>query len=797
MVDMWSPTLNIGTWTLMSLLSVFSYEVTVKNSDLKRCEDDNMVCVTNLRDCGPPPPSYIQKTLNMSCYCNASYTYLTCELSEMNSLIEPDIAFIFRSMKRIFSCKGIFNPSGAFNITARMRNYIMGTEIRSQPHTVNLYESVKPSEPVLTVLGSDDVSVAVSWKSSSDGSCRLRYRVNDTQTWSQPPDFLRVPRDKELVHTVKDLLPFTVYRAAVACRRDESGIWSNWSPDVTVTTLERVPSRPPEVCYRVERNDSGESLLLHLMWKGLDLHEARGRILGYQVSYEPVTMRHLQDRLIRNVTGVMDTLVVEEGNYSVTVTAFNAAGYGPAANLSIDTHRQNNLLSVRNLWVSSSFPAVKGLQVQWESPTAPPSVLPVSHFVVQWHSETRPSTSRWSPGDRFNTSIEDVDPDDSYMISVFPIYKQQCGSPRSLPASLQHGALMAAVDLDVVKVTKTLVTVEWSWQRKSGVRVNRYSVILRKKSDRQNTETVGAVTLWPDQRQHTFPNLKPHTEYSLFLLADNFSSYDFSITTDFDEVPVVATATPLLLLLAVTVLVISILSRTVYKSYFFPFISSPQDSTTGQWLMDPNHQKYAEGNILDIKDFQVTDVLGEKGIIVVRPNSDLHEDTSLLPLSHLIVKLSTLDLDTEYVSEAALTTEHQLQSFHPDYAVNCHHPEGGVVSEERQQPDAALLHQVHETDGWFPRKEEGTRQHDLSQKLHQNTVKHSFSEFRANADSGGVNQMTCDADYLMNSSFLGKTGVEKVTGQTDSSYLMCETDYIASSCFAAKIPDVDRASVAC
>uniref|UniRef100_A0A3B4YUZ0 Interleukin-6 receptor subunit beta-like n=1 Tax=Seriola lalandi dorsalis TaxID=1841481 RepID=A0A3B4YUZ0_SERLL len=661
-------------------------DVTIKTSDLKPCKNDNMVCVTNLRDCDPPPPSSIRMNLNMSCYCSESYKYLTCELSEMNSLIEPDIDFIFRSMNIIFSCKAIFNPSGAFNITARMRNYIMGTEIRSQPHKVNLYESVKPSEPNLTVLGSTDVSVAVSWKSSSDGSCRLRYRVNDTQTWSQPPDFLRVHRDNKLVHTVKDLLPFTVYRAAVACRRGESGIWSNWSPDVTVTTLERVPSRPPEVCYRVERNDSGESLLLHLMWK------AGGRILGYQVSYEPVTRRHLQDRLIRNVTGVMDTLVVEEGNYSVTVTAFNKAGYGPAANLSIDTHRQKS-----EWWLShASFP------LQY-----------LQHVLTLCGVFT------------------DVDPDDSYMISVFPVYKQQCGSPRSLPASLQHGALMAAVDLEFVKVTKTLVTVEWAWQRKSGLRVNRYSVILRKKSERQT------VTLWPDQRQHTFPNLKPHTEYSLFLLADNFSIYDLSVTTDFER------------------------------------------------------------NILDIKDFQVTDVLGEKGIIMVGPNSDLHDDTSLPPLSHFIVKLSTFGLDTEYVSEAALTKERQLQSFHPDYAVNCHHPEGGVVSEERQQADAALLHQVHETDGRFPRKEERTRQHDLSRKLHQNTVKHSFSEFRANADSGSVNQMTCEAEYLMNSSFLGKTGVETVTGQTDSTYLMCETEYIASSCFAAKIPDVDRASVAC
>ena len=35
-------------------------EVTVKDSDLKLCKDDDKVCVTDLRDCGPRPPSSVQ-----------------------------------------------------------------------------------------------------------------------------------------------------------------------------------------------------------------------------------------------------------------------------------------------------------------------------------------------------------------------------------------------------------------------------------------------------------------------------------------------------------------------------------------------------------------------------------------------------------------------------------------------------------------------------------------------------------------------------------------------------------------
>lgn len=33
----------------------------------------------------------------------------------------------------------------------------------------------------------------------------------------------------------------------------------------------------------------------------------------------------------------------------------------------------------------------------------------------------------------------DVDPDESYLVRVFPVYNQLCGSPQSLTASLQQG----------------------------------------------------------------------------------------------------------------------------------------------------------------------------------------------------------------------------------------------------------------------------------------------------------------------------------------------------------------------
>ncbi|XP_054466393.1 interleukin-6 receptor subunit beta [Anoplopoma fimbria] len=683
-------------------------------------------------------PKCSAETLNASCHYQISHKSVTCEWSlESNGHAQSDVTLIFSSEDNIFSCEGIFNPAAVLNITARIKDYMMGREIWSQPHTVFLYDAVKPSQPVLGVLDSTEDSVVVSWRSSDDGVCRLRYRVDSAHIWTQALDSVPAPRHQNLTYTIKDLLVSTVYRAAVACR-EESGIWSDWSSDVSARTLDKVPSQPPEVCYRVEKTDSG-SFLLHLMWKEFDICDAGGRILGYQVSYEQVKKKEeeqLQHRFIQNVTEVTALLVVEEGNCSVTVAAFNAAGYGPAAHLSIDPQRQNTLPSVRHLWVSSSFPALKGLLVQWENPKIPD----VSHLAVQWRSETRPSTSsQWTRVDNLTTStvIKDVDPDESYLISVFPVYNQQCGPPQSLPASLHQGALREAVQLKVVGVTKTTVTVMWVWQRKAGpIRVHRYRVRLRKDSE------VHTLSLWPDQWQLTFFNLNPNTEYSLLLLADDASRNIVPVRTEFDEVLVVAAATPLLLL-AVVVLIISILSRTLYKSYFFPPISSPWGSTAGRWLMDPNLQHFLKSsNILDMEDFQVKDVLGEKSLITVGPNSeeDLREDAALLS----VVKLSALRLDTDYIPDAPVIQEHPLvcsQSYHTDYSENRRHPDGVFLSEESR--DAAV---TGEANGSFPQREDET--------LHQREtdVKLNLCDFVASSPGGY--QMTCEAEYVANGCLL-------------------------------------------
>ncbi|XP_034027057.1 interleukin-6 receptor subunit beta [Thalassophryne amazonica] len=683
-MKIWSP--KHSAWTVITLLCVSSHMVTVKDSELKLCADERM-CVTNRMDCGPSPSTAITKSLNMSCFYQLLKSSVSCEWSqESNSPSETDVSLIFSSEDQIFSCQGLFSPAASLTVTLCIKNSMTRRQTRSKPHRMFLCDAMKPHPPVLTLRDSSADSLVVSWRSSGDERCRLRYRVHSTQTWTQVSDSVPAHPQQMLFFTIEDLQPFTVYTASVSCR-DMCGIWSDWSSDITGRTRDRAPSSPPEVCYRLENRNS-DSFLLHLMWKALRPHEAGGRVLGYQVSHTPV--KEEDQGSIHNVTDLMALLVVEAGNSNVTVSAFNTAGYGPTAHLGISTcDLKKSVSSVKHLWASSYFPDNKSLLIQWNIVTDPDqngnylvpptncsSASPVSYYAIQWRSETNPPTSHWGTEDGFKTSavIQDhLDPDQSYMISIFPVCEQQCGVPQSLPASLQHGALMEATNLSVVGVTKATVTVKWVWQRKTEpIRVNRYRVMLRIDSESQT------LSVWPDQQQYTFYNLKPNTEYSVVLLADNVSREFIPIATGFDEAVVVATAAPLLLL-ATVVVTICLLSRTVYKSYFFPLISSPRESQTGKWLMDTNHQKTKQRAVLDIQDLSVTDVLIVNSIMF-EPKSEPHseevqdEDTSPLQLSHIIT-LACLKVDMEYVSNAlpAGTTQHQLvslQAYDPVYKPN-------------------------------------------------------------------------------------------------------------------------------
>uniref|UniRef100_A0A3Q2TSC8 Uncharacterized LOC105921800 n=1 Tax=Fundulus heteroclitus TaxID=8078 RepID=A0A3Q2TSC8_FUNHE len=737
-MDLWFLRLGLVLWSLTARLAVLPLEISVRHFELEPCKGNDRVCVTNPRDCEHLPHSSSQKKLNMSCYYQESSDGVRSVSCSWSQDSESEASLVFTSQSKIYSCWGIFNPAAILSVRARIRSFLPGADVWSQPHWMVLFDAVKPFPPVLRLTDSSADSLVVSWKSSVDSSCRLRYRLNDTRTWIEVSHLIPAHKGQNLNYTITNLLPFTAYKAAVACRTG-SNIWSDWSSDTTVQTLDRVPSSPAETCFRVEKTDNDGSLLLHL-WMASDPGESAGRVLGHQVWVHP--QEHVQ-----NITETTAILVVKEGNYTVTVRAFNTAGFGPAARLQIDTRTLITLPSVRNLWISSDYSENDRLHVRW---TAPSSVLPGSHVAVRWRSERNPSTSRWLRVHGFTSAtLTGVDPDESYLVSVFPVSSQQCGPPQTLAASLQHGALMEPTGLKVVSVTKTTVTVTWAWHRTSGSRVERYRVMLRSDADKQT------LSLWPDQQQHTFSNLTPSTDYALLLLADHVPTTIVPVATYFDEVPAVATATPLLVLL-VMMTIVSVLSRTLYKSYFFPPIANPCRSTAGQWLQNPNMKKRAERSFLDIAEFQVNDVLGGKHLLLVGPN---HQLSSEDPLDHgspqsicdLFVHLAAGKADPPGDPDLGAATGQQLISL-----------QSVLTSEDIGGTDVPLLLRQEETS-CSPQTEEDTRPTSDPRSAATFQLSELMADFLREAEAATGPYLTYEVEYLTNGCFRAEPTAEDET----------------------------------
>ncbi|XP_046904162.1 interleukin-6 receptor subunit beta isoform X2 [Hypomesus transpacificus] len=381
----------------------------------------------------------------------------------------------------------------------------------------------------------------------------------------------------------------------------DPGYWSEWSNEVPVMTLERAPSKGLEVCYHLRpSSSSSRDHHLILMWKALNMHEAKGRILGYRVDYTPKTDSGGRSQNVTfDNTQLRRELSVREQEGEVTVTASNSAGSSPPSLLRIHPLPPQAMSTVRSLWVRS-----RGvfLVVQWDMEN---SSLPASEFAIEWTSHANPESKHWRWVDGYSRSAdltEHVLPLQTYTVSIYPIYHSLCGLPQSLPVSLENGVLSKPVKLHI-DVTGDVGTARWEWETEINgphIRVEGYKLAIKQGKQEQ------VFTVWPDVRQHTFHKLQPDITYSVHLLADNRTQETITFTVE-GYLEAVATATPLISLTLVLGL-FAILYKTLYKDHILSQVANPQASQIGQWLLKPHTEEVVEKNILKLEDFLVTDL---------------------------------------------------------------------------------------------------------------------------------------------------------------------------------------------
>ncbi|KAF4072200.1 hypothetical protein AMELA_G00260460 [Ameiurus melas] len=638
-------------WHGKELNGSYSYtgELTVSYTDLKICNNHKNMCVIYMEDCASIPSHGQDSFLNTSCRYHVLQKSFGCKWIYLNNVkAKTTNSFVFSQREDFKHCPSIFSPIASFNMNIISKDIVNKVKLISEAYTVSIEAITQAPRPVITsVNATSATSLNVTWTKGHWHStkCHIHYKCSTTEQWTvgkllqqkimaeitkrkythtpihtpiHLQDLLTVPEKEELEisHEIDGLQPFSQYNLSVACSGDY-GLWSDWSEEFQGMTFEAVPTAPPYVSFYVEPSDNrSKPQKLILIWRALELKEARGYILGYEVTYTPTKQPGLKRTIY--TTDQKAILEVTAGEYNLTVMANNTAGWSPSTNLRINVGVFQSLPKIKGLWASSE---AFSLKIRWET-----AAVNVSEFAIEWFSIGDVASKQWKRvnGSTFSTVLTGhIKPLKTYSISVYSLYGTLCAPPETIQASIVYGTLLDIVQLQPEIVTKTSVTVQWVWKEQSTTtNVLRYRLVLSCASETRS------LVIFPNQWQHTFHNLHTNVKYNVSIYGETTSGNFLKANTEFrmphletDEI--IKVAVPIVLLIVIFS-IFSVLSRTVYKDYFFPKIANPGHSLIGRWLLNYPYEREAVVNVLKLKDFSETNQLTEKSLIYIEPKMSLN-----------------------------------------------------------------------------------------------------------------------------------------------------------------------------
>ncbi|XP_065513450.1 interleukin-12 receptor subunit beta-2 [Caloenas nicobarica] len=296
----------------------------------------------------------------------------------------------------------------------------------SQPLAFMLIDIVKPHPPNFSVEFDDSstTSCRIFWHSDTRGQhCRLRYRPLTSHTWSTVESLTSEKC------SLGGLEPHTTYEFQVSCKiHPERGLWSSWRGYRTQTP-EAAPTGILDVWYRQQDLDS-QRQNISLFWKALSASEARGRILGYTVTFEALRRRSPPAGQAHLTTQTSYARVTPREGYKITVTAENSRGRSPPASIVTDPGAQDLPPPQR---VSAVAAGNSSVLVSWEAPAGP--AVPVGGYVVEWAEMRRDPRPAWVrlPASSLSAAItEHIKDNVCYQISVFALYRDRAGQAASV-----------------------------------------------------------------------------------------------------------------------------------------------------------------------------------------------------------------------------------------------------------------------------------------------------------------------------------------------------------------------------
>ncbi|XP_056354097.1 interleukin-23 receptor [Oenanthe melanoleuca] len=419
------------------------------------------------------------------------------EQDEEEKIFPADSAVLLRELNNQSHYSGWVQASNA-----------LGTA-RSALRLLILQELVVPALPVAIgadTSGSSPPVTTTRWRSRTrlrNVRCQERHRATGTPTWQvEPCD----TADREGPRWQHELQSDTEFEFQARCRLSSArSPWSAWSPPFLYSTPEAAPAAPA-VWRRLGPVLPDGSREVTVLFKPLPARGARGRILGYAVSWE----RRGAAEPLCLTSGTECTVRVPPGARSLLVTARNSRGTSSPASIPLDRAAARE-----------EFPAPGAVEVKpekqsrvlvrWEPPQH--SQSPPVWFILEWLSSSRHGQQeqlRWErvPGQETHTYIPaEAAAGAAPRVSLYAVYPQGISTASSSPAPAEEPHLgstysQMSQDDDI----RVFLGLSLSMVGLSVL----FAIVMFKKSVRKRVKAT-LVSLLPEWLFEDFPHLENST----------------------------------------------------------------------------------------------------------------------------------------------------------------------------------------------------------------------------------------------------------------------------------------------
>ncbi|KAM4717096.1 interleukin 12 receptor, beta 2a, like isoform 2-T2 [Anableps anableps] len=421
-----------------------------------------------------------------------------------------------------------FQSHGELRVWVQAQN--QKGSVKSQEIVIHTQDIIKPPPPTIR-LGHQD-PLEIHWSTIcgelqlSVGLCEVRCRTEEDQNW------ILYERELSSSYAVIEPRPSVVYEFQVRCQCDPSLI-SDWSPSYRIRSAESAPVGEVDAWW-----DCG--LLLSnfdcfLNWKNLSISQARGYILGYEVT---VLYNNGTVQLINVFTDNSSSLFVyDEMKWrltssmkdvsSVNVSAYNALGATKASPLHMPTPAKQANDPKMYLKMNE-----KNLTVSWNLPFKFSDS--VKQYVVQYKEYLPGNRSDWIKVDKNQTTAffeGAFKKYTSYQVSLFAVSNlneiSQLATARGYSA---QGVPSTVPSFEASHIAGTEVTLSWEPVPSSDQR----GVILYYQIG-VNREKVYNISVTPDHGRKTYKlrDLSPGQEYEVWIRAVTAAGPSEKVTTTF------------------------------------------------------------------------------------------------------------------------------------------------------------------------------------------------------------------------------------------------------------------------